>query len=785
MTDDQRPAPSRWVHDEDHRRELEHGSGVSSQVASAAGLWSEDDPRELSRMTGLPARLWGEEQLPALVFPYPIPGEQDPAIFRVKPKKALAFERADGTTELRKYVQPKGEGIRLYFPPGLVGSERRRRDATLSLLVTEGEKKTLAADSRGLLCVGLSGVSCWSQRQGRKRVLHEDWAHLELRERRVFIVFDSDATTNLRGVRAEEKKLAKALRAAGAIPHVVRLPEGPSGEKWGLDDFLVARGAEALRTLCREAKPAEDPTKVAPVAAPAAGTACTDLGNAERLVARHGADLRYVPAWKLWLRWSGARWERVNEEAVVALAIETARSIYDEVAAAGKLGDRDLADALLSHAKKSEQASALANMIRVARALPGISVDVDDLDADPWLLCCTNGTVDLRTGELREHRREDLITKSAAAPFDPEARSERWEAFVRGVVQGDEELVAFLQASAGYALTGDTSEERMWLVQGPGGTGKSTFLEALRNVLGEYAVTAEFGTFTRRERNDHGPRPDIARLAGARLVVASEGEDSQRLSEALVKNVTGGERITARFLYGSDFEFRPQFKLWLATNHEPAVRHDDSGVWRRLLHLPFVRELAEEERDPRLKLELTSVERSGAAVLAWALRGLARWREEGLRVPDSIRKSTDAYRESQDILGDFLEEKCLFAPKAVATAKELKVAYKEWRNEVGQQYAPGWQRVTQRLRDEGAEYANTWVKGRKCRAWLGIGLRDADDFSDDDVPPSGTVHSFDSFAPETGPRTRAHAKVTDTNCESVESVPRGSPSEHHPFGRRF
>lgn len=769
-----KPPGDRWVSDEDHRRELQVASGVTAEVASAAGLWSESDPRELAKMTGIPRKLWGEEQTPALVFPYWIPGEQDPALFRVKPKRPLVFQRPDGTTELRKYVQPKGEGVRLYFPAGLK-AERRRRDVNLRLLVTEGEKKTLAAEAAGFACVGLSGVSCWSAKKGRKRVLHPDWDLLSLRGRHVYVVFDSDSRTNLRGVRREEKKLAQALLGAGAIVYVVRLPSGPNGEKWGLDDFLVARGAPALRQLCLEAKPQElDTKKAAAASAPEEATATTDVGNAERLIRRHGDDLRYVPAWKSWLRWDGQRWARVTEEAVLALAIDTARSIYDEVAEAGKRGDRDAADALLAHAKKTEGASSLANMVRVARSLTGVAIEVDDLDADPWALNCRNGTLDLRTGELREHRREDLITRLAGVAYDPDAASGAWDRFVGDAVRGDEDYLRFLQASAGYALTGDTSEERMWLLQGPGGTGKSTFLEALRGVLGDYAVTAEFSTFTRRERNDHGPRPDIARLAGARLVVASEGEDSQRLSEALVKNITGGERITARFLYGSEFEFRPAFKLWLATNHDPTVRHDDTGVWRRLLHLPFRHELPEDQRDPRLKAELVDVERSGAAVLAWAVRGLTVWRQRGLVVPESIRRSTEGYRASQDVLAEFLDDKCVLRDGAACTTKELKIAYKEWRNDVGQRFAPGWQRVTARLRDEGCEYVNGWLRGRKCRFWQGIGLAGADEFQDDDgsapAPPEH-FHTSDSFSRESPPRARAHDQLTDPNCQKCESVP--------------
>lgn len=579
-------------------------------------------------------------------------------------------------------------------------------------------------------------------------------------------------------------------------------PRG-GGVRSPIDLVAEVRGItpkKAARMLAAEfgidAFPKKAP-KPLPSSAPAKATAMTDLGNAERLMRRHGQDLRYVPAWKLWLRWDGKRWARITDEELHALAIETARGIYDEVAEAGQRGDRDLAGELLKHAQRTESAASLANMVRVARAIPGVAVAVDALDADPWLLCCPSGTLELQTGVLREHRREDLITRMAGAEVDFGARSEAWERFLAGATwiapectesdaepcqdceaclraeRDSRELHDFLQVCAGYALTGDTSEERMWLLQGEAGSGKSTVLEALRGVLGEYAITAEFATFTRRERGDHGPRPDIARLAGARLVVASEGEDGQRLSEALVKNVTGGERITARFLYGLDFEFRPQFKLWLATNHAPAVRHDDSGIWRRLLRLPFAHALPEGQRDPRLKAEIIDMQRSGAAVLAWALRGLERWRAEGLRVPDCVRSSVESYRDSQDLLADFLADKCVFAPSAVTGTKELKVAYKDWKAEIGERYAPGWQRVTERLRVEGCRYDIGWIKGRKARAWFGIGLQADGEFSDADERPArnGTVHSLYRSLPGTVPRACAHGMLTGTKCTKCESVP--------------
>lgn len=704
----------RWVSDEAHRAELERASGINAEVASAAGLWSESDPGELARMTGVPRKAWTDEHLPALVFPYQAPDEREPSIYRIKPKKPLVFERPDGTLGLRKYVQPKGEGVRLYFPPGLRSSERRRRDASLSLLVTEGEKKTLAADSAGLLCVGLSGVSCWSKKDGRKRVLHDDWRHLELRDRRVFVVFDSDASTNIQGVRREEQALCKALRATGAIPHVVRLPSGPGGAKQGLDDFLVANGAEALRELCRKAKPAAEPREAAP-AAPAEATALTDLGNAERLVRDHGSDLRWVGAWSRWLVWDGRRWAIDDTGEATRRASATVRTIYREAA---DCPDPDRRTKLAEHARRSESARAISSMLTLARSMEGIAIVPDALDADPWLLNVRNGTLDLRTGELREHRREDLLTKLAPVEYVPNAPAPTWEAFLERTFAGNQAVIEFVRRAAGYTLTGNTGEQKLFVGYGTGANGKSTFLGALEDVLGPYAKQTAPELLVERgdgKRSESHPT-EVADLQGVRCAICTELAQDRALAEGLVKRLTGERRVKARFMRQDFFEFTATHKLWVGTNHRPNVRGTDEAIWRRLILIPFTVTIPPEERDPALPDKLHA-EASG--ILAWALRGCLEWQSGGLREPPDVVAATEEYRADSDILRGFIDSSCVILPGVSAWARDLYKAYSEWADESGEHA------VTQttfgiRLRERGLTRKRG--KGGAYR-WHGIALR--------------------------------------------------------------
>lgn len=404
----------------------------------------------------------------------------------------------------------------------------------------------------------------------------------------------------------------------------------------------------------------------------------TDLGNARRLVAHHGDDLRFVPAWRTWLVWDGRRWAPDETGDVMRRAKSTARGIVLEAA---ETTDQQECRALALHGLRSESKHALCAMIELAQTEPGIPVQPIELDSDAWLLSCQNGTLDLRTGALREHRRDDLITKVAAVPYDPDAYCETLGRFVGRILPGAE-LQAFVQRAAGYSLIGDPREEVLFFAYGPPASGKSTLLEAIRSTLGEYAATADFETFLQR-RDSGGPRPDIARLAGARFVASTEVDDGKQLASGLVKTLVGRDTITARQLYSKEFEFRPSFTLWLAANDEPRVSESDGALWRRILQVPFDQSIPEGERDPDVKATLASPDRSGSAVLAWMVQGLRDYMRLGLRPPDAVRRATDAYRERQDPLREWFDECLIVDPEATATASELYTSFTSWCERAG------------------------------------------------------------------------------------------------------
>lgn len=406
----------------------------------------------------------------------------------------------------------------------------------------------------------------------------------------------------------------------------------------------------------------------------------TDTGNAERLIARHGPDLRYVPVWDRWLVWNDTRWvEDKKSLRVAALAKSTVRDMYAEAKdAAG-----DYREELSKHAKRSESARGRSSMIECARSEPGVALKTEELNGDPWALNVENGTIDLRTGKLHAHRREDLITKLVPITYDIEARCDRWEAFLSRILNGNHELIAFLQRALGYSLTGLTTEQCLFFLYGSGSNGKSTFLELLRDLLGDYSTQADFTTFL--ERKGDGPRNDIARLYGARAVTSSEVGEGKRLNESLVKTLTGGDVVAARYLYTETFEFQPAFKLWLAANHRPIIRGTDFAIWRRIRLIPFTVQIPAEEQDRGLKDALRA-ELPG--ILAWAVAGCLLWQRNGLGTPLEVSAATDQYRRESDTLGAFLEDCCELGETHAEPASELYAAYKKWASEGGEYELP-------------------------------------------------------------------------------------------------
>ena len=437
----------------------------------------------------------------------------------------------------------------------------------------------------------------------------------------------------------------------------------------------------------------------------------TDYGNAERMIARHGLDLRYCHPWGKWLVWDGRRWVVDETAEVERRAKETVRSIYAEVA---RYDDDTERAALAKWAAASEAAGKIGAMISLAASEPDVPVTPDTLDADPWTLNVQNGVLNLKTGELQPHSRDLNITKLAPVPYDPTATAPTWAAFLDRIMDHNPVLITFLQRAIGYSLTGKTSERVLFILHGKGKNGKSTLIEVVRALVGDYGARTPTETLMVKQQ---GAIPnDVARLKAARFVSASESEDGQRLAESLIKDLTGQDTISARFLRAEWFEFRPEFKIWLATNHRPVIRGSDDGIWDRIRLIPFAVRIPDDEQDPHL-LDKLRAELPG--ILAWAVRGCLDWQAHGLTCPPEVKAATEDYRASMDVLGEWLDACCVVGPNVSTGATALLESYKAYTGET----LTTATKFGLRLKERGFRQEHA----RRGKVWLGLGLRaDAD-----------------------------------------------------------
>ncbi|OFW00561.1 MAG: hypothetical protein A3G20_03720 [Acidobacteria bacterium RIFCSPLOWO2_12_FULL_59_11] len=404
----------------------------------------------------------------------------------------------------------------------------------------------------------------------------------------------------------------------------------------------------------------------------------TDLGNAKRLVAKYRHQLRYCEAFGKWFIWDERRWAEDRKLQIYDMAAGMVRGMY---ALTKTIEDEKKQNAFIAHILKSESHRSINAMINLAKADETIAILPEQLDSNPWLLSVNNGTLDLRSGKLRPHDPKDLITKLAPVAYDPQAQCPNWFEFLSMIMNQRGSLVAFLQRAFGSCLTGVTSDKAMFILYGAGGdNGKTTMVDVFQSVLGDYAMRTPTETFLRKKE---GAIPnDIARLRGSRFVWASENERGSRLSESLIKEMTGGDKMSARFMRGEFFEFYPEFKPWLATNHKPQIR-GDQAIWRRLKLVPFEVSIPQEVQKPRHEV-MDMFREEFPGILNWAVEGCLEWRRQGLGVPEEVIEATKEYEAEQDTVAMFLSEKCVCLPSASASSNAIYKAYKQWAEEYGE-----------------------------------------------------------------------------------------------------
>lgn len=413
----------------------------------------------------------------------------------------------------------------------------------------------------------------------------------------------------------------------------------------------------------------------------------SDRWLAERVIELKGDRLRFSPEAGLWYVWNARRWEpdttlRSRDEIGGTLS-EVGRMLRS-----GATGKRAVTEAL-KEARRIESASLLDSVTSLVRARAEIAVKQSSLDAEPWLLNTPTGAVELQTGSLALALPDQLSTKLTLVGPDFDATPERWLQFLREATDGNEELIGYLRRLVGYALTGLTIEQVLVFIWGPGGNGKSVFLNTVRNIMGDYAKVAAMDAFTASKWDKH--TTDLADLVGARLVTASETQADRAWDEQRVKQLSGGDPVKARFMRQDNFQYTPTFKLVFVGNHKPAIRDLDGAMRRRFHLVPFT--VQPKEIDKHLEDKLHA---EYPAILAWAIRGALEWQEKGLAPPEVVRDATDEYLAEEDSVGRWLSERTVEQVGARTSATKLFENWREWCGLVGE-YAGSQRKLGQAI----------------------------------------------------------------------------------------
>ena len=419
-----------------------------------------------------------------------------------------------------------------------------------------------------------------------------------------------------------------------------------------------------------------------------------DLGNAEALADVIQGRAVYCPQIQKWLTF-GCRWQRDGSKQIHTMASSLSGQALQEARAVKE--DNTRAEAV-KRATSLGNLKTMQNAIALAQTIPKVIVHVSQLDTDPWLIGVENGTLNLRTGQLVQTSAEAYVTRSLGTAFDPRATCPTWEGFIERVTRGHDGLAEFIQRSVGYSLTGLTVEHVFWVLHGAGHNGKSTFIETLQNLSGEYGTRASEKLLAMSRHGADAPLDEVAGLHGCRFLFGSETQEGVRLNEKFIKDLTGGDTVRGRLLYKEGFQFRPTCSLWMHGNHKPDICGTDYGIWRRVQMVPFTARITAKEIDKNLPAKLCA-ELPG--ILNWAIAGLRQWEATGLAAPFCVTSATADYQSDQDTLGDFIKDMISYVDGATTTKREMYSAYERWASENGYRFPLTTKRLSLRLKERG------------------------------------------------------------------------------------
>lgn len=399
-----------------------------------------------------------------------------------------------------------------------------------------------------------------------------------------------------------------------------------------------------------------------------------DMGNAERFVDLFGENVRYCYTEKKWYFYNSMRWSVDNLGVILRMADKCVEAMKAEAKLylqADEESGGDMAKAFEKHIKSSRSNKSKKAMLNeIEHHLPILPIQMDRYK---MALNTPSGIINLKNGDVKAHNPEYYFTKITSVDCAEAADCPRWLAFLNDIFAGDKDLIRYIQKAVGYSLTGSTAEQCAFFLYGTGRNGKSTFIDVIRDVFGDYAANIQPETIMVKSSQSNAINSDIARLKGARLVTSVEPNEGVRLNEGLLKQLTGDDTVTARKLYSEEFEFKPEFKLWMATNHKPIIRGTDTGIWRRIHMIPFDVQIPEDKVDKnlthKLKAEMTGI-------FKWCIDGCLMWQREGLQMPAAVLKSVREYRREMDVISAFIEDKCTL--EGTVQASTLYAAYVSW-----------------------------------------------------------------------------------------------------------